>query len=558
MKFNEMEYKRADASALKGEYAALTAKAKAAASAAELIPLVLEHERLFKTFQTMATLAEVRNTIYTEDPFYKAEKEYYDENTPVLQEGLQEFQQAVFDAPFRAELEARFGRLLFINMELELRTFKPEIIPQLQEENKLVSKYQELIASAQIEFDGKVLNLSQLGAYKEHSDRETRHAAYHAESAFYMAHGEELDRIFDELVRLRTEIAKALGLSNFTELGYLRMTRNCYDPAMVDVFRSQVVSDIVPLVGRLKELQKERIGVPDLKLYDDLFGYKEGNPKPQGSPEDILAAGRRMYREMSPQTAEFIDFMMDNGLLDVITKKGKAAGGYCTEFPDFKAPFIFANFNGTSGDVDVLTHEAGHAFAAYLARGFELLENMQPTYESCEVHSMSMEFIAWKWLSLFYGADAERAKFMHLESSLVFVPYGTMVDEFQHHVYDNPSMTPAERCKTWLGLEKKYRPYMDFDDVEFYARGRGWQRQLHIYMYPFYYIDYCLAQTVALYFWSLTQKDFRDAWERYMAFTAQGGTKTFVELCQVAGIKTPFEAGSLGEIAGTAGAWLKG
>jgi M3 family oligoendopeptidase len=250
--------------------------------------------------------------------------------------------------------------------------------------------------------------------------------------------------------------------------------------------------------------------------------------------------------------------MMDNDLLDVIAKKGKAVGGYCTEFPDFKSPFIFANFNGTSGDVDVLTHEAGHAFASYLARNFELLETTQPTYESCEVHSMSMEFIAWKWLSLFYGEDTDRAKFMHLESSLVFVPYGTMVDEFQHRVYDNPAMTPEERCAAWLELEKKYRPYMDFDDVEFYARGRGWQRQLHIYMYPFYYIDYCLAQTVALYFWSLTQKDFGDAWKRYMAFTAQGGTKTFVDLCRVAGIKTPFEAGSLGEIASTAGEWLKG
>jgi len=557
VKFNEMEYKRADCQALGGQYQALIAQVAEADDADRTIALVLEHEKLAKHILTMSTLAEVRNTINTEDSFYKAEKEYYDENLPVLQEQVQELLKALFHSSHRTKLEERFGKLFFINMEMELKTFKPEIIPQLQEENKLTSKYQQLIASAQIDFDGKVVNLSQLSAYKENPDREVRHGAYQAESGFFTENQQELDQIFDELVRVRTEIAVALGLRNFTELGYLRMTRNCYNPSMVNTFRHQIIDDIVPLVGKLKDMQAERIGIDKLKIYDDAFGYKEGNPKPDGTPDQILAAGKQMYEEMSPETKEFINFMFDNELFDVITKKGKAAGGYCTEFPDFKSPFIFANFNGTSGDVDVLTHEAGHAFASYQSRNFELIENMAPTYESCEVHSMSMEFIAWKWLNLFYGKDTDRAKFMHLESSLVFLPYGTMVDEFQHVVYDNPKLSPKERCDAWLTLEKKYRPYMDFDDVDFYARGSGWQRQLHIYQYPFYYIDYCLAQTVALYFWSLTQKDFEDAWKRYMAFTAQGGTKTFVELCAVAGIKTPFEEGSVKAITETAGDWLK-
>jgi M3 family oligoendopeptidase len=557
VKFSEMEYKRADCQAMGGRYQALIDQAKEAKDADVLIALVLEHEKLSKNILTMSTLAEVRNTINTEDPFYKAEKEYYDENLPVLQEQVQDFLKALFYSTFKPRLEERFGHLFFTNMEMELKTFKPEIIPMLQEENKLTSRYQELIASAQIEFDGKVVNLSQLSAYKENPDREIRHGAYLAESGFFTENQEELDRIFDQLVRVRTGIAHELGLRNFTELGYLRMTRNCYNPSMVSTFRHQIIDDIVPLVGKLKDMQAERIGIDKLKIYDDVFGYKEGNPKPEGTPEQILAAGKQMYDEMSPETKEFIQFMFDNELFDVITKKGKAAGGYCTEFPDFKSPFIFANFNGTSGDVDVLTHEAGHAFAAYLSRDFELLEYTMPTYEACEVHSMSMEFIAWRWLHLFYGKDTDRAKFMHLESSLVFLPYGTMVDEFQHVVYDNPGMSPKERCEAWLALEKKYRPYMDFDDVDFYARGSGWQRQLHIYQYPFYYIDYCLAQTVALYFWSLTQKDFEDAWKRYMAFTSKGGTKTFVELCEVAGIKTPFEEGSVKEITETAGDWLK-
>jgi len=451
------------------------------------------------------------------------------------------------------------GSLMFKNLEMDLKTFSPEVIEQLGRENKLVSDYAKLIASAKIDFDGKQLNISQLAAYKQNPDREVRHAAYKAESGFYMSHADELDDIFDELVKVRTEIARKLGFKNFTELAYLRRTRNCYDPEMVANFRRQVVSDLVPIVRELKRRQAERIGLtPDeMRIYDDVFSFREGNPKPMGTPDDIMAAGKQMYEEMSPETGEFIHFMYENELLDVLAKEGKRVGGYCTDLPEYKAPFIFSNFNGTSGDVDVLTHEAGHAFAGYTTRNFEFMENAQPTMESCECHSMSMEFFAWKWLNLFYGDDTDRAKYMHLESALIFIPYGCMVDHFQHIVYDNPDMTKAERHEVWLKLEAEYRPYMQFGDVDFYASGRGWQRQLHIYHYPFYYIDYCLAQTVSLEFWSMSQKDYADAWERYYKFVCEGGKKTFVGLCEAADIRIPFESGALKEIAGTAVEWLK-
>ena len=354
-----------------------------------------------------------------------------------------------------------------------------------------------------------------------------------------------------------SRIAKKLGFNTFTELAYCRQTRNCYDAKDVSAFRSRIVRDIVPVVCRLKDMQKERIGIDDMKIYDDPFAFKEGNPKPDGSSEDILAAGKKMYEQMSPETGEFINFMYDNALMDVLSAKGKAAGGYCTEILEYKSPFIFSNFNGTSGDVDVLTHEAGHAFAYYSVRDkMELCDQISPTMESCEVHSMSMEFFAWPWHELFYGSDAVRSRFVHLESALVFLPYGTMVDEFQHIVYDSPELTPAERNKKWLALERKYRPYMDFGDVDFYSNGRGWQRQLHIYLYPFYYIDYCLAQTAALEFWSLSQKDYKDAWQRYLRFVSFGGKKSFKELCAAAGIDDPFGEHALNGVARTANAWL--
>ena len=559
MKFSEMPYERIDLDALGAEFDALTEKVKNAKSGAEVLEAFREQERLNVHAQTMVSIASVRNSIDTRDEFYEAEREFYDTNLPAFEEHAQNLMLAVFESPYRDEVEKVTGSLMFKNLEMDLKTFSPEVIEQLGRENKLVSDYAKLIASAKIDFDGKQLNISQLAAYKQNPDREVRHAAYKAESGFYMSHADALDDIFDELVKVRTEIARKLGFKNFTELAYLRRTRNCYDPEMVANFRRQVVSDLVPIVRELKRRQAERIGLTpaDMRIYDDVFSFREGNPKPMGTPDDIMAAGKRMYEEMSPETGEFINFMYENELLHVLAKDGKRVGGYCTDFPEYKAPFIFSNFNGTSGDVDVLTHEAGHAFAGYTTRNFEFMENAQPTMESCECHSMSMEFFAWKWLHLFYGDDTDRAKYMHLESALIFIPYGCMVDHFQHIVYDNPDMTKAERHEAWLKLEAEYRPYMQFGDVDFYASGRGWQRQLHIYHYPFYYIDYCLAQTVSLEFWSMSQKDYADAWERYYKFVCEGGKKTFVGLCEAADIRIPFESGALKEIAGTAVEYLK-
>lgn len=558
MKFKDMPYERIDLALMGGKFDELTEKVRNAKDEETVVEAFREQEKLSTHIQTMMSIAYVRNSIDTRDKFYEAEQEFYDTESPAFMEHSQNLMLAFYESPFRKAVSDLTGELVFKNLEMELKTFSPAVIDLLGRENKLVSEYQKLIASAKIDFDGKQLNVSQLGAYKENPDRDIRHGAYKAESGFYMSHAEKLDEIFDELVKVRTEIAHKLGFKNFTELAYMRRTRNCYDPEMVANFRRQVVEKIVPIVAKLKREQVERIGLKpeDMRIYDDPFKFAEGNPKPLGTPDDIMAAGKKMYEEMSPETAEFINFMYSNELLDLVAKDGKAVGGYCTEFPEYKAPFIFSNFNGTSGDVDVLTHEAGHAFAYYTARNFEFMENISPTMESCECHSMSMEFLAWKWLHLFYGDDTDRAKYVHLESALIFIPYGCMVDHFQHIVYDNPELTPAQRHEEWMKLEKIYRPYMDFGDVDFYALGRGWQRQLHIYHYPFYYIDYCLAQTVSLEFWSLSQKDYGDAWKRYFRFVSEGGKKTFVDLCRVADIRVPFEDGALDEIADGALAYL--
>ncbi len=557
MKFSEMPYRRVEKAVL-DQISRLTERLTCASSAEEAEKIFMESEAISTEVQTMMSLCYIRSTIDTTDEFYAAEQEYNDELTPLLTEKSQEFSKALCASPFRRELEKKWGTLLFTNAELSMKGFAPELVPLLQEENALTSQYQKLYASAKIDFDGKVLTVAQLAPYKQSADRAVRKAAYEAEGSFFDANREQFDEIYDKLVKNRTAQAKKLGYENYLELGYIRLNRNCYGPADVARFRRQVVESMVPVVAEIKKAQAKRIGIADMKFYDDNFFYPDGNATPQGTPEELLAAGEKMYTEMSPETAEFAKLLFGNELFDVLAKPGKAPGGYCTSLPAYKAPFIFSNFNGTAGDVDVLTHEAGHAFADYVAaRTIPILDLRSPTMEGCETHSMSMEFFTAPWHRLFFKEQTEKYEVSHAEDALIFIPYGSMVDHFQELMYTHPEMTPEERNETWLKLERQYRPYLDFEDLPFYSRGAGWQRQLHIYQYPFYYVDYCLAQSMALQFWMESVKDWNAAWKKYLKFVGMGGTRTFVDLIRESGLLSPLDDGSIAKIVEPVSKWLK-
>ncbi len=559
MKFSEMPYSRPDVEAVKTQCAAEITAVEAAGTAEQQIAAIDRFNALTGSISTLGSLAYIRHTINTKDEFYDKENEFIDENMPVLEELEQKMAETLLRSRFRPALEEKYGKILFTNLEIAARSFKPELIGLMQQENKLASEYQKLYASALVEFDGKQLPLPKLGPYQQSKDRAVRKAAYRTFGAWFDDHREDLDRIYDELVKNRTEQARMLGHENYLQLGYDRLGRNCYGPEKVAAFREQIARDLVPIVAKVKKAQEKRIGVDKLRFYDDTFLFPDGNPVPQGSADDILAAGLEMYHKLSPETAEFIDFMYDNELLDVLSKDGKARGGYCTEIYDYRAPFIFSNFNGTSGDVDVLTHEAGHAFAGFRAmkQGY-IHQLLSPTMEACECHSMSMEFLTSPYHGLFFGPMTRKYELAHCEESLTFIPYGCLVDEFQHRMYEDPTLTPEQRNALWLELEKKYRPWNDFEGLPFFERGAGWQRQLHIYQYPLYYIDYCMAQTVAFQFWIAYLKDKEDAWKRYLAFADKGGTATFEELVRTAGLKVPYEPGCIREIGEAVGKWLEG
>ncbi len=559
MKFSEMPYQRPDPEAVKAQLRDLTERLKAAKCYGEAHAVFLEKEDRTKDIETMGTLAQVRHTIDTRDKFYDEENEFWDSFGPEIAEYEHAWTEAMLASPFRKDFAAEYGDLMFVNAEIEQKAFSPEIIPEMQKENELTTEYGKLIASAQIPFEDGVYTLSQLTPFKTDADDARRLAAWKAEGKWYKEHQERLDGIYDELVHLRDEMGKKLGYGGFTQLGYYRMGRNCYTKEDVERFRAAVQKYLVPVADAILREQAKRLGKEyPLSFADAALDFRSGNPRPVGTADDILHQGQVFYDSLSPETSEFFRTMLDNELLDVLSTEGKEGGGYCTGIMKYEVPFIFANFNGTQGDVEVVTHEAGHAFAYWMNRKRIPLAYAWPSMEACEVHSMSMEFFGWMNAEGFFGKDARKFRYSHLAGPLTFIPYGTMVDHFQHLVFEKPELTPAERHAEWKRLLGIYMPWMRLDgEIPFYSEGEGWQRQSHIYQSPFYYIDYCLAQTVALEFWAMIQKDRENAWKHYMAYTAQGGSRTFVDLLKNAGLKTPFDEACLKEVSTTATEWLK-
>jgi len=548
MNFNNYKYEHLDLEKIKGEFSELIDSFEKAENVEGQIEAFDKIIKLRNHIETMQTLVSIRHSIDTNDEFYDKENEYMDEISPILFGFTNDFYKALVNSKFKEELIKKYGKLLFDLAENTLKVFSNEIIPDAQEENRLSSKYSKLIASAKIDFDGKELNLSQMVPYTQSKDRNVRIEAAKKVAQFFAENQEEFDNIYDSLVKVRTKMAQKMGYKNYVEFGYKQLSRLEYDAKMVEGYRKQVLENIVPLHTELRKRQEKRLGVEKLRFYDEAIKFNSGNADPHGSPEWILNHGKTMYEELSKETDEFFKFMTENNLLDLLSKKGKMSGGYCTYIPEHKAPFIFANFNGTAHDIDVLTHEAGHAFQVYQSRNFDVPEYLWPTYEACEIHSMSMEFLTWPWMKLFFENDTEKYKFIHLSEALLFIPYGVTVDEFQHWVYENPEVTPQERREKWLEIEKKYLPTRDYGEVNELKNGIFWFRQGHIFSSPFYYIDYTLAQVCAFQFWIKSREDREKAWQDYLNLCKLGGSKSFFQLMKSANLKNPFEEGTLAAV----------
>lgn len=495
--------------------------------------------------ETMYSICYVRYTINTKDAFYEQENDYWDENLPFIQDIKTQLYRCLLESPYLDLLKKDVPVTYFMILEDELKSFSPAVIDEMQEENRLASEYQKCIASAQIEFDNETYTLASLGAKIQDNDRDVRKRALLAYWSWMESQETKIDSLFDQLVHVRDRMAKKLGFDNYVQLAYVLLHRFDYDEADVSNYRKQVLQYVVPAAQGLFERQQTRLGYDTLHCYDMDYEFESGNPKPKYDAQEMIARAGKMYHALSKETGAFFDYMVEHDLLDLEAKPGKAAGGYCTIFPDYKSPFIFSNFNKTSGDVDVLTHEAGHAFQVYMSRDIRPVECIWPTFESCEIHSMSMEFFAWPWMKSFFEEDVDKYYYLHLSSALKFIPYGTLVDHFQHKVYENVDMSAAQRKQVWRDLEKQYCPWRNYEQCEMLEKGTWWFKQSHIFATPFYYIDYTLAQTCALQFWLRQYHKDENAFSDYYEICKVGGTKTFKQIVGLANLKVPFEDGCL-------------
>ncbi len=547
-KFSEIKYERPDVSALKKQVNACIKRLKKAASAEEAEAALRDVMDIVEQAGTMYVVASIRNTANTKDEFYEGEMKFFNRAMPMLMPLLKKGVSALLDSPYRKALEAKYGAQMFRNLEMQRRNASAAVILPSIKENNLTTLYSKTAAGCSVEFMGEKCNFYGLLKHMQSPDRAERKAAFEAWAKLYEGVAPKLEAQYGKLVSVRRSIAKKLKYGSYIDYIYPSRGRYDYTAADVEKFRAAVLKYITPLCDEMYKAQTQRLGLEKLAYYDEALFYPEGNPVPQGTPEELVAAAGKMYASLSPETDEFFTFMRENELFDLVTRENKHLGGYCTELPSLKAPFIFSNFNGTSADVDVLTHEAGHAFQAYYAaRRVPFMLLAGSTSEINEIHSMTMELFAYPYMDLFFGEKANAYRLAHFCDAVRVIPYLVSVDEFQHKVFENPGSGPADWRRFWRETERKYMPWRDYDGNAFLESGGFWMQKQHIFMYPFYYVDYALAQLGAF---SLCKKQTEggDAWGSYLELCGMGGQYGYFETLDRAGIPNPLKEETVKEI----------
>lgn len=502
-----------------------------------------------RTLESWASLAYLRFSQDTTDETAKAERDYADKIGPKATAHEVAIKKRLLNDVDRSALVNLVGPHVTKLWESDVTTFDTRIEAALEEEARLSGEYTALLAAARITIGDATVNLSGLAPWLENPDRAVRYEAEAARWTFFAENGAKLDDLYDRLVKLRHGMATTLGFDTYTPLGYRRMRRVDYGPTEVARFRDDVRTHVTPLVARILEDRRAEMGWDAVRYWDENFIDALGNPKPAGDYDLLIARAQTMFDRMSGGLGPFFRDMVDGGYLDLKNRDGKAGGGFCTSFPNVGMPFIFANFNGTHGDINVFTHEMGHAYQNWRSRDLHGVDELWPTMEAAEINSMGLEFLTWPHMELMVeDGAADRFRRMHLIGSLSFLPYGVCVDHFQHEIFTNPDMTPAQRHALWRDLEKQYMPWRDYGDLSYPAAGGRWQAQGHIYKSPFYYIDYTLALCCAMQIWLLSRRDEAAATTAYEDLCARGGSAAFTALIAEAGLISPFTPGALADV----------
>lgn len=545
-KFAELQYVRPDMEKIFARVSGDIAVLKEAKNYEEFRNAYMDYVEADTELETSKTVAHIRNTINLLDEFYEAEMVYFNSQMPKYEILKKEMGEVIVASPFKAEMEKEFGAILIQNMEAQKQLSDESIVDDQVKEAELVSRFMKTQAAATVEFKGEQIGNYGLLKIMQSTDRVERKEAFEAWAKLYEGIAPTLEEVYDGLVKVRAGMAKKLGFKSFIPMGYLRRRRFDYTEKELEVFRKQVREVVVPAAAKLYERQKEALGIDTLYYYDESIASPSGNPVPIGDKEYLVGEAQKMYRELSRESGEFFDFMMEYELFDLDSKHGKRAGGYCTTLPQYHAPFIFSNFNGTDADVNVLTHEAGHAFAGFTAAKYQKTPELcHSTSEINEIHSMSMELWTYPWMENFFGDKAEEYRREHLADALMKIPYMLCVDEYQHKVFENPEMTTMERRAVWSGLEKIYMPWRNYAGNEFLESGAFWIKQQHIFLYPFYYVDYAMAQMGAFEFYTKMKEDRKAAWADYYKLCAAGGSMGYFDLLKYSGLHKVLDDGSV-------------
>ena len=327
MKFTDYTYSRPNYDDIKVKMADLTEKLAVAASTEAARQIVQDITAISSAVDTQMNLWSIRHSIDMRDEFYNQETIFWNEHNPLFDELWTNYYRVIVDSPYRPDLADLLPETFFMLAENRLQTFSSDAIPLFQKENELVDQYNNLMATAQLDFRGQTYNLSQMGPFNQSIDRATRKEAAETMTSFFEKHETDFDRIYDQLVKTRHEIATTLGFKDYVEYGYKMMNRFDYNRDMVKVYREEILKHVVPAVQKLRQRQAKRIQVPDLKYYDLLLEFLDGNATPKGSPEELVALAQKMYQELSPETGQFFDFMVEHDLLDLLAKEGKDTGG---------------------------------------------------------------------------------------------------------------------------------------------------------------------------------------------------------------------------------------
>lgn len=550
IKFKDMPYTRPSKDEILASLAAFSKRAEEAESFSELEKVLEEYSSYINEINTLGTLSFIRFTQNTQDEFYVKENDFWDEVSPEINFSVTKFQEIIYNSKFRKELEEIFTPVFFDRIKLSLSVSDERLIPLEVETAKMVSNYTKLMSGLVVDFNGEKLPPSGIAKYATNPNRELREGAYTALGKKYMEVADQLDEIFDNLVKMRTKQANTIGQDVFSPLGYAHMLRTCYTKEDIAKFRSNVKKYFVPLVSKIKHHVQADLGLDRIAFYDDSI-YSLKNTNPYGDFSEMFKNAEEMYDEMAPEASSLFRRMEAMETFDIESRPGKWGGGYQTELPKYGIPFILGNFNGSCDDIGTFTHEFGHALNASFNMQRKFASLLTLTMETAECHSMGMEFMTYPWMDKFFKDRLDDYKFTHIAGAIAFIPYGTIVDAFQQYIYDNPNLTPQERIEYWKELEREFLPYMDNSNIPFYGDGRRWQRQAHIFESPFYYIDYCLAQFTAFQFLAESVKDYDKALEKYLNFSKLGPTRSFTELIELSGLKSPFEEDSFKDIVKT-------